>query len=204
MGARYEITRTLQANVSLFYINKDNIRQTLANKGDIANGVELDKKVVGQVGRMDSKGFDIDITWSPVYNLSMSAGYGYTDAKVRDLANNPYMQTNASEGKQYAYIPKNTFYAFGAYTVSKGMLKGLGVNLSTSFQDKVYRNSDNTSSFDAYWLTDLGLSYTLKSNVRLGVNVNNLFNKEYCNQALGNQLIPSMPRNFMLSASYTL
>ena len=71
------------------------------------------------------------------------------------------MQTNASEGKQYAYIPKNTFYAFGAYTVSKGMLKGLGVNLSTSFQDKVYRNSDNTSSFDAYWLTDLGLSYTL-------------------------------------------
>lgn len=204
MGARYEITRTLQANVSLFYINKDNIRQTLANKGDIANGVELDKKVVGQVGRMDSKGFDIDITWSPIYNLSMSAGYGYTDAKVRDLANNPYMQTNASEGKQYAYIPKNTFYAFGAYTVSKGMLKGLGVNLSTSFQDKVYRNSDNTSSFDAYWLTDLGLSYTLKSNVRLGVNVNNLFNKEYCNQALGNQLIPSMPRNFMLSVSYTL
>lgn len=55
---------------------------------------------------MDSKGFDIDITWSPIYNLSMSAGYGYTDAKVRDLANNPYMQTNASEGKQYAYIPK--------------------------------------------------------------------------------------------------
>lgn len=66
----------------------------------------------------------------------MSAGYGYTDAKVRDLANNPYMQTNASEGKQYAYIPKNTFYAFGAYTVSKGMLKGLGVNLSTSFRTK--------------------------------------------------------------------
>jgi len=78
------------------------------------------------------------------------------------------------------------------------------VNFSTSFQDKVYRNSDNTSSFDAYWLTDLGFSYTLKSNVRLGVNINNLFNKEYCNQALGNQLIPSMPRNFMLSASYTL
>lgn len=85
---------------------------------------------------MDSKGFDIDITWSPVYNLSISAGYGYTDAKVRDLANNPYMQTNASEGKQYAYIPKNTFYAFGLIYGFKGMLKGLGVNLSTSFRTK--------------------------------------------------------------------
>lgn len=204
VGARYEITRTLQANVSLFYINKNNIRQTLANKGDIANGVELDKKVVGQVGRMASKGFDIDVTWSPIYNLSMTAGYGYTDAKVRDLASNPYMATDANKDKRYAYIPKNTFYAYGAYTVSKGPLKGFGVNLSSSFQDKVYRNQANTTFFDSYWMTDLGLSYTLKNNVRLGVNVNNLFDKDYCNQALGNQYVPGTPRNFMLSASYTL
>lgn len=204
VGARYEVTRTLQANVSLFYINKNNIRQTLANKGDIANGVELDKKVVGQVGRMASKGFDIDVTWSPVYNLSMSAGYGYTDAKVRNLASNPYMATDANKDKRYAYIPKNTFYAYGAYTVSKGPLKGCGVNLSSSFQDKVYRNQANTTFFESYWITDLGLSYTLKNNVRLGVNVNNLFDKEYCNQALGNQYVPGIPRNFMLSASYTL
>lgn len=204
VGARYEVTRTLQANVSLFYINKNNIRQTLANKGDIANGVELDKKVVGQVGRMASKGFDIDVTWSPVYNLSMSAGYGYTDAKVRNLASNPYMATDANKDKRYAYIPKNTFYAYGAYTVSKGPLKGCGVNLSSSFQDKVYRNQANTTFFESYWITDLGLSYTLKNNVRLGVNVNNLFDKEYCNQALGNQYVPGIPRNFMLSVSYTL
>lgn len=204
VGARYEVTRTLQANVSLFYINKNNIRQTLANKGDIANGVELDKKMVGQVGRMASKGFDIDVTWSPVYNLSMSAGYGYTDAKVRNLASNPYMATDANKDKRYAYIPKNTFYAYGAYTVSKGPLKGCGVNLSSSFQDKVYRNQANTTFFESYWITDLGLSYTLKNNVRLGVNVNNLFDKEYCNQALGNQYVPGIPRNFMLSASYTL
>lgn len=204
VGARYEITRTLQTNVSLFYINKNNIRQTLANKGDIANGVELDRKVVGQVGRMASKGFDIDVTWSPVYNLSMTAGYGYTDAKVRDLAANPYMATDANKGKRYAYIPKNTFYAYGAYTVSKGPLKGFGVNLSSSFQDKVYRNQANTTFFESYWMTDLGLSYTLKNNVRLGVNVNNLFDKDYCNQALGNQYVPGTPRNFMLSASYTL
>lgn len=204
VGARYEITRTLQTNVSLFYINKNNIRQTLANKGDIANGVELDKKVVGQVGRMASKGFDIDVTWSPIYNLSMTAGYGYTDAKVRDLASNPYMATDANKDKRYAYIPKNTFYAYGAYTVSKGPLKGFGVNLSSSFQDKVYRNQANTTFFESYWMTDLGLSYTLKNNVRLGVNVNNLFDKDYCNQALGNQYVPGTPRNFMLSASYTL
>lgn len=204
VGARYDLSTKLQVNASVFYISKKNIKQSLAAAGDVINGVTLDKSVLGQVGSMDSKGFDIDITYSPIAGLSMTAGYGYTDAKVREMANNAYMSTNAYEGKEYPYIPKNTFYAYGDYTVMKGLLKGFGANISVSYQDKLYRNNDNSLYFDSYWITDLGLSYLLKSHVRLGANINNLFNKEYYNQALGNQMTPSMPRNFLLSVSYTL
>ncbi|MEG2332054.1 MAG: TonB-dependent receptor [Bacteroides sp.] len=204
IGARYEISTTLQANMSLFYINKNNIKQKLASKGDVVNGVPLPMQVQGQVGRMDSRGFDMDITWRPLSNLSLTTGYGYTDAQVREMASNIYMSSDQNKGKQYPQIPKHTFYAYGAYTVSKGALKGFGVNMDTSYQDKIYRNTGNSSQFDAYWLTDIGCSYTLPNNIRLGLNINNLFGKEYYNQALGNQLVPSMPRNFMLSASYTL
>ena len=98
----------------------------------------------------------------------MSAGYGYTDAKVRDLADNPYMPTTSSKGKQYAYIPKKHILCFWRLHRIQSVLRELGVNFSTSFQDKVYRNSDNTSSFDAYWLTDLGFSYTLKEQCAPG------------------------------------
>ena len=43
----------------------------------------------------------------------------------------------------------------------------------------------------------------MRNNVRLGLNVNNLFDQEYFNQSIGNQFVPSMPRNFLLSASYS-
>ncbi|WP_455591124.1 TonB-dependent receptor [Bacteroides sp.] len=204
VGARYDLSNKLQVNASIFYINKKNIKQKLASKGEVIGGITLDKDVQGQVGKMDSKGFDIDITYSPIAGLSMTAGYGYTDAKVRDMAKNSYTETNAYEGKEYQYIPQNTFYAYGDYTVTKGLLKGFGANISVSYQDKLYRNNDNSLYFNSYWTTDLGVSYILKNNVRLGANINNLFNKEYYNQAIGNQLVPSMPRNFLLSVSYTL
>lgn len=204
LGFRYDITKTLQANASLFYINKYNITRTLASKGDVVNGTKLTKNVIGQVGKMDSRGFDIDLTWTPIYNMSLSAGYSYTNAKVREIADNSYLSSDASKGKQFTYIPKNTFYTYGAYTVSNGVLKGLGVNMDVTFQDKLYRNSSNTTYFDSYWLADMGFSYTMRNKIRIGFNINNLFDKDYTNQSLGNQLVPSMPRNYMVSISYTL
>ncbi|MDO4163699.1 MAG: TonB-dependent receptor [Bacteroides sp.] len=204
LGVRYELGERLQANASVYYINKRNMTRTLASVGDVVNGETLDKSVVGQVGRMDSRGFDIDVTYCPIAGMSLTAAYGFTNAKTREMADNPYMSSDSSKGKQFSYIPKNTFSAYGDYLVQKGFLRGLGVNLSVSFQDKVYRNTSNTTYFDSYWLTDLGLSYTLKNHVRIGLNINNLFDKEYYNQSLGNQMVPSMPRNFLVSASYTL
>ena len=204
LGLRYEIEGKLSANASVFYINKRNIRTTLASKGDVVNGVELEKTVYGQVGRMDSRGMDIDVTYLPVKGMSLTANYSFTNSKTRELADNEYLSTDSSKGKQFAYVPKNTFAAYGDYVVPKGLLRGLGINLSATFQDKVYRNSSNTRQFDSYWLVDLGASYTLKNNVRLGVNINNLFDKDYCNQALGTQIVPGMPRNYQLSVSYKL
>ena len=161
------------------------------------------KTVTGQVGRMRSTGFDIDVTWEPMTNMSFTIGYGFTDAKYKSIANNEYMKEYNLEGNQFAYTPKNTFYFLGDYTVAKGPVRGLGFNVSVSFQDKVYRNTANDSQFDAYWTTDLGISYEIPRNhIRLGFNVNNLFNTEYFNQSLGNQLVPSEPTNYMASISY--
>ena len=203
VGIRYTLVEKLEANVSLFYINKKNIQYTLGNKGDIVKGDTLSKTIVGQVGRMDSKGFDVELTYKPIAGMSLTAGYGYTDARVREVADNPYLESYRLKGKQYPRIPKHTFYVYGDYEVTEGMLKGWGANFDVTYQDKVFRNADNTTQFDAYWLANAGLSYRMRNNVRLGLNVNNLFDQDYFNQSLGNQFVPSMPRNFLLSASYS-
>lgn len=199
LGLKYEITPHLTLNASLFSINKMNMTVGLGK-------VLVDDKsmtVTGQVGRMRSTGFDLDITWEPLTNMSFTTGYGFTDAKYKSIANNDYLKEYDLEGNEFPYTPKNTFYFLGDYTVAKGALRGLGFNMSVSFQDKVYRNSTNTMQFDAYWTTDLGISYEIPRNhIRLGFNVNNLFNTEYYNQSLGNQLVPSEPTNCMASVSY--
>lgn len=199
LGLKYEINNHLTLNASVFSINKQNMTVNLAK-------VMVDDKqktVTGQVGRMRSTGFDIDVTWEPMTNMSFTTGYGFTDAKYKSIANNEYMKEYNLEGNQFAYTPKNTFYFLGDYTVAKGPVRGLGFNVSVSFQDKVYRNTANDSQFDAYWTTDLGISYEIPRNhIRLGFNVNNLFNTEYFNQSLGNQLVPSEPTNYMASISY--
>lgn len=219
-GVKYSLNNWLEANASAFYIRKQNATQTLAtNVEQEVDGVSTKMSIIGQVGVMDSKGFDLEATFTPVQSLAFTLGYGYTDARIREfktvkdpeLAAIIYKDGNGQleaakklEGNYQNNVPKNTFYAYGSYTIPKGVFKNLGFNLSTSYTDKVYRNTANSKWFDSYWITDLGASYILNQHVRLSVNINNLFSKEYTNQALGDQIVPSMPRNYQVAISYKL
>lgn len=221
VGIKYDLNRFLQANASLFYIRKMNSTATLTNSYQTeVDGQTKKLTVIGQVGVQDSKGFDFDVTVTPLPTLAFTLGYGFNDSKIRkmkevkdpELANAIYGsdaqaakdKLNSQEGNWQANVPNQTFYAYGSYTIPKGWLKNLEFHFSSSYTGKVYRNTANSTWFDPYWITDLGASYTVHNHVHLTVNVNNLFNKSYYNQALGNQLVPSMPRNFQVALSYTL
>lgn len=221
VGIKYDLSRFLQANASLFYIRKMNSTATLTNRYQTeVDGQTKKLTVIGQVGVQDSKGFDFDVTVTPLPTLVFTLGYGFNDSKIRkmkevkdpELAQAIYGsdaqaakdKLNSQEGNWQANVPNQTFYAYGSYIIPKGWLKNLEFHFSSSYTGKVYRNTANSTWFDPYWITDLGASYTVNNHVHLTVNVNNLFNKSYYNQALGNQLVPSMPRNFQVALSYTL
>lgn len=217
VGIKYTLSNWLQANASLFYIRKMNSTATLMSDYE-EDGVE--KSIIGQVGVQDSKGFDFDITLTPFSTLAISFGYGLNDSKIREMrevkdqtlaaaiyGSDPdatLQSLNSQEGNWQSNVPNQTFYAYGSYTIPRGPLKNLEFHLSSSYTGKVYRNTSNSTWFDPYWVTDLGISYLLNKHVHLTVNINNLFDNEYYNQALGNQLVPSMPRNWQVAISYTL
>lgn len=221
VGVKYQLNQYLTANASLFYIRKMNSTATLTSSYQEEVGGEMvTKRVIGQVGAQDSKGFDFDVTVSPVSSLAFTLGYGFNDSKIREMAevkdktladaiygNDPAASKeslNSTKGNWQANVPNQTFYAYGSYTIPRGALKDLEFHLSSSYTGKVYRNTANNSWFDAYWISDLGLSYRLPNNVHLTFNLNNVFDKSYYNQALGQQLVPSMPRNFQVAISYKL
>lgn len=198
-GVRYDLNEKLSVNGSFYYIKKYN---TVKNLGEDPRD---DKKTIqAQVGTMDSKGFDIDLTYTPISDFTLGAGYGYIDARTRKMAKNDFKDTDDLVGKKNTYIPNNTFYTYGDYNISKGTLKGLGFNLSVTYMGEVLRDVSTNLKYPSYWLTDLGASYTLKNNIRLSVNINNLFNKDYYDQSLGMQMVPSMPRNYQIAISYNL
>ena len=221
VGVKYQLNQWLTANASLFYIRKMNSTATLTSKyQEEVNGEMTTKSVIGQVGAQDSKGFDFDVTVSPTSTLALTLGYGLNDSKIREMAEvkdkalaeavygtDPTAtkeSLNSTKGNWQANIPNQNFYAYGSYTIPRGLFKDLEFHLSSSYTGKVYRNTANSTWFDAYWITDFGLSYLLRNNVHLTFNLNNLFDKAYYNQALGQQLVPSMPRNFQVAISYKL
>lgn len=221
VGIKYDLNQLLHANASLFYIRKMNSTTTLSNNYEMeVDGQPVTGRVIGQVGTQDSKGFDFDVTLTPTPTLALTIGYGLNDSKIRRMkeikdpelaaavyGNDPQASKdnlNSQEGNWQANVPNQTFYAYGSYTIPKGVLRDLEFHLSSSYTGKVYRDAANSTWFDPYWITDLGASYTINGHTRLMVNINNLFDNSYYNQALGNQLVPSMPRNFQVAISYTL
>lgn len=201
IGARYFINNTLQATASAFYIRKNNEKKTLKS-GVVEEGVT--KSVVGVVGSSESKGLELELIFTPTANSMFSFGYGYTDATVRDIKKNEYMETDSNKGLRLAGIPKNTFYAAGNYAVKKGLFKNLAFNATVSYTDNVYRDLTKSVIYPSYWLTDLGASYKLNKGIELRVNVNNVFDESYYNQSLGTQMVPSTPRNYLFTIAYSL
>lgn len=221
IGLKYQLSNILSANASLFYIRKMNSTATLANDYQVEeNGQTTTKSIIGQIGVQDSKGFDFDITVTPVNTLALTFGYALNDSKIREMKelkdqelidavygknpNDKKQQLNSQEGNWQSNVPKQTFYAYGSYTIPRGIFKNLEFHLSSSYTGKVYRNTSNDSWYSPYWVTDFGMSYLLNNHIHLTFNLNNLFDNEYYNQALGQQIVPSMPRNFQVAISYTL
>lgn len=201
LGARYSFNGLLQATASAFYIRKNNEKKTL--KSGVVED-EVTKNVVGIVGSSESKGLELELILTPTRNSMFSLGYGYTDATVRDIHKNEYMDEDPQKGMRLAGIPKNTFFFAGNYAVTKGVFKNLAFNATVSYTDNVYRDLNKSVIYPAYWLTDLGASYRLNNGIQLRVNVNNVFDEDYYNQSLGTQMVPSMPRNYLFTIAYSL
>ncbi len=211
LGARYSFNRLLQATASAFYIRKNNEKKTLNSSYEDPEDGGKKKSVVGQVASSESKGFELEFIITPSDNSMFSLGYGYTDATIRDftaknLVENGYVESGSDpqKGMRLAGIPKNTFFAAGNYGITRGVFKDLAFNFTVSYTDNVYRDISKSVVYPSYWLTDFGASYKLNNGIQLRVNVNNVFDKEYYNQSLSTQMVPSNPRNYLFTLAYSL
>lgn len=185
-GFKYQTNSKLHINGSIYYIKKNNIVEYLGKSA-------AEKKIYGQVGVVDSKGFDLEMNYKPLESLSLLAGYGFNIAKYREFSDNKYQASN--QGNYVQNNPKNHVFAWAYYTVQKGSLKDFSLGFGLDYNDKMYVNSSNTYKLPAYCLFDASLGYR-KNKMYCKLKVNNLFDKNYFSSSVySNQYIPGMERN---------
>ncbi len=195
-GLKWDLNAIMSVNASTYYILKENIAEYLGRTGDEAN-----QRIYGQVGAVDSKGFELDLIARPLKGLSLNAGYSYNQTQYKYFADNAYVQENNKEGNALRHTPENQLFAWVNYTVSTGLFKNLSLGGGTRYTDDVYTNTSNTMVLPAYWVSDATLAYTF-DKVTLRFNANNIADEYYFdNSVYSNQYIPGMGRSYEASVS---
>lgn len=205
LGTNYSFNDRLSGSLALFHIKQKNLVRHIGNVPGVVNGEEVMKRVTAQVGTVISNGLEAEINYNPVRQLFLSLGYGLNDTRYGEIADNELNLKGVNKGDRLNYVPMHTFYTYGNYTIQKGVLRGLDLNYSVTYTDKIYRNYGSDLYYDPYTLVNVGAHYTVKGTpLTIGLQVNNLFDKTYFAQSLGNQLMPAAPRNFKLMINYKI
>ena len=201
-GTAYEIglkssffDQALQTSIALFQIKQDNLAQIA---GMITPPGGLPQNYYVAVDGVTSKGFEIEVTGSPVEGWNIN--FGYSQFKAEDKDGNP---ANVDQ-------PRKLLKLFTTYRVPIGdgaFTFGGGVN----YRSEAYSAGSNPITLapyrfqqDGYALVSLMARYEVNENLQFQANVENLFDKTYYAQVgFYEQYRYGAPRNFSLSATYS-
>lgn len=180
----------LSATLSVFRLTQTG---TLYNAND-PNNAEL----MLQIGKELSTGFEIDINGQIHQNWSISASYGYNDARITETL------TTTEYNIQKPNTPLHSGNIWTKYIINNGVLKNVGIGTGFHFITKrngIFRSTFPTQ-FPGYHIVDAALYYRVK-NIQVQMNFNNIFNKIHWSG--GYDLIrafPGNPRNVNITVSY--
>ncbi|WP_300626744.1 TonB-dependent receptor [Pseudomonas sp.] len=190
MGIKWEaLDRQLSVDAAIYQIEKKNV---LAID-------PLDNALSVATGQVRSRGFDLNVAGNLTPEWRVIGGYAYVDAEVtRD--------TTLRSGTRLMNIPRNSFSLLNVYEFQDGALKGLGLGAGGKYVDQRAGQTANTAfSMDAYTVVDLLSYYKINEQVRVNLDVKNLFNREYEEGAFGNiYAYPGAPRTVQVGISYSL
>lgn len=131
-----------------------------------------------------SRGFEISVIAKPVKKLSISASYGFTDAKYKEykdtvIINRSYGEVDYS-GKKVSMIPECDFSIGADYVFSdfSKIVDGIKLSAQYNLTGNVYWNDINNIKQDAYGITDVQLM-VFRGDLSFKLWAKNLFNNKY-------------------------
>jgi iron complex outermembrane receptor protein len=163
VGVRGELLNgKLVANLAAFHLTKTNIATFVPPTFSFAE----------PIGKIRSRGIELDISGEISKGWNVIASYSHTDAKVIEDGGSEL------EGNRPHAVPRNAFSLWTTYQIQRGAFQGLGFGFGLFFVGDRQGDDANTFSVGSYTRTDASIFYR-RNNWRAAVNFKNLFNINY-------------------------
>lgn len=167
-GVKLALSNDLSANFAVFNLEHLN--------APISQGVYSI-----QVGKERSTGFEADLTGGLTRNLNLTAAYGYTQAKV-------IIGDGIPTGDRLQNNPVNSGRLFAVYRFNNnGPLAGLRVGGGAYYASEREATLPNSVKLPGYTTLDAMASYELSKGSVISLNLHNLSNRRYYENAIFNR-----------------
>lgn len=179
------LDRRLLATTSIFRLQKSNV-PVCADTSCTANIPGI---------KQQTQGLEIDVSGALTRNINITASYAYTDSEVLENRSDP-----SAVGQRLGNVPQHMARLWLTYDHG-GPREGWGAGAGLRYVSTNMAQFD-TTKLPAYTVFDMGLWYKLKT-VKLRLNIDNLFDKEYYARASGRAIVhPGAPRTLIASATF--
>ncbi|UFH50495.1 TonB-dependent siderophore receptor [Pseudomonas sp. KNUC1026] len=148
-------------------------------------------------GRVRSRGFDLNLSGNITPEWRVIGGYSYVDAEV-------VKDNTLATGTRLANIPRSSYNLLNVYEFHDGRLNGLGLGLGVRHvAERAGQTANSTYSMAGYTVADVLTFYQVTPQLRVNLEVKNLFNEEYEEGAFNLYAYPGAPRTVQTGFTYS-
>jgi outer membrane receptor protein involved in Fe transport len=137
------------------------------------------------VGTIRSRGMELIGTVGPFWDLSLSAGYTYTDAEVLTFRDDPTLEGNRVEGAPYHIV---------TFSANYHRPHGLQVTFRGRYLSEQFQDTSNEARLPAHVVFDASAAYPVTKRLTVFLRADNLFDNTYTADALGDVDLRAAPR----------
>lgn len=126
------------------------------------------------VGNKRVQGLELGVAGQLTKQWQVFGGYTYMKSELRDNG-----KDTANNGHRFPNTPKHSFTMWTNYDVTPKFTVGGGA----FYMSEVFGDPANLRAVPSYWRFDAMAQYRINKKLDLQLNVNNLFNRTYFDQA---------------------
>ncbi|MFK0310926.1 TonB-dependent receptor [Pseudomonas sp. NPDC090233] len=153
-----------------------------------------------QAGQQTSDGLEATLELDLPQQWQVSANASLVRAKYDDFDELVGGVPQDRAGNRPANVPRRTANLW----LSKDFGQQVEAGMGARYVDERYANTANTQSAPGYTVVDANIGWQALPDVRLGLQVNNLFDREYVASAFsGTQWIMGVPRSYFATVDYS-